>query len=73
MAIVERAAAHNPLLQVENARKHFITKRTLLEKTLVKANDVVVKAVDGVDLEIYPGEIVGLVGKAAAANQPSVG
>ncbi len=40
-----------PLLQVKDLKTYFYTE------------DGVVRAVDGVDLRVYPGEIVGLVGE----------
>ncbi len=41
-----------PLLQVKDLKTYFYTE------------DGVVRAVDGVDLRVYPGEIVGLVGES---------
>ncbi len=41
-----------PLLEVKNLKTHFFTE------------DGVVHAVDGVDFNVYPGEILGLVGES---------
>jgi oligopeptide/dipeptide ABC transporter ATP-binding protein len=46
----------NPLLEVRNLTTHFFTE------------DGVVHAVDDVDLAIYPGEILGLVGESGCGK-----
>ncbi|NTU75626.1 MAG: ABC transporter ATP-binding protein [Anaerolineaceae bacterium] len=45
-----------PLLEVKNLKTYFYTE------------DGVVKAVDGVDFEVYPGEIIGLVGESGCGK-----
>jgi len=45
-----------PLLEVRNLKTYFYTE------------DGVVKAVDGVDLEVYPGEVLGLVGESGCGK-----
>lgn len=44
------------LLEVKNLKTHFFT------------SDGVVKAVDGVDFKVYPGEILGLVGESGCGK-----
>jgi oligopeptide/dipeptide ABC transporter ATP-binding protein len=49
-----------PLLEIRNLKTHFFTE------------DGVVKAVDGVDLKVYPGEVLGLVGESGCGKSVSL-
>jgi len=48
--------AKKPLLEIKSLKTYFYTE------------DGVVRAVDGVDFEVYPGEIVGLVGESGCGK-----
>ncbi len=48
-----------PLLEVKNLKTYFFTE------------DGVVKAVDGVDFAVYPGEVLGLVGESGCGKSVS--
>ncbi|KKM10176.1 peptide ABC transporter ATPase [Clostridiales bacterium PH28_bin88] len=61
-------AAKPPLVSVQGVTKYFIRKRSFLTKTLTRQRDIVVKAVDGVDLEIWEGETIGLVGESGCGK-----
>ena len=48
--------AIQPLLEVRNLKTYFYTE------------DGIVKAVDGVDIEVYPGEVLGIVGESGCGK-----
>jgi peptide/nickel transport system ATP-binding protein/oligopeptide transport system ATP-binding protein len=52
-----------PLLQTKELRQYYPVRGGLFRRVVSH-----VKAVDGVDLAIYPGEIVGLVGETACGK-----
>ncbi|MEX2104265.1 MAG: ATP-binding cassette domain-containing protein, partial [Bacilli bacterium] len=52
-----------PLLEVKGLKKYFPIKAGLLNKTVGN-----VKAVDGVDLHVYPGETLGIVGESGCGK-----
>jgi oligopeptide transport system ATP-binding protein len=57
-------ADQSPLLRVIGVKKHFpITQGVLFQKKIGQ-----VHAVDGVDLEVYPGQTVGLVGETGCGK-----
>jgi oligopeptide/dipeptide ABC transporter ATP-binding protein len=53
-----------PLLRLEAVKKHFpITRGVIFQKKIGQ-----VHAVDGIDLEVYPGETLGLVGETGCGK-----
>ncbi len=53
-----------PLVRVQGLKKHFPITRGIIFQRKIGS----VRAVDGVDLEIYPGETVGLVGESGCGK-----
>jgi oligopeptide/dipeptide ABC transporter ATP-binding protein len=57
---VQPKTIKKPLLEVKNLKTYFYTE------------DGVVKAVDGVDFAVYPGEVLGLVGESGCGKSVSL-
>lgn len=55
--------SREPLLRVEGLVKHFPIRKGLLRR-----QSGAVKAVDGIDFEVYPGETLGVVGESGCGK-----
>jgi len=58
----------SPLLQVENLQQHYSLERNFLERLFNHSQAETIKAVDNVNLSLYPGEILGLVGESGCGK-----
>jgi len=57
----------SPLLRIKDLKQYYTLERNFIER-LFKAQDQTIKAVDDVNLELYPGEILGLVGESGCGK-----
>jgi len=57
-----------PLIETRALKKHFVLDRSFLTRWLTHTHNPIVYAVDGVDLQIYPGETLGLVGESGCGK-----
>lgn len=57
-----------PLLKLKNLQKHYTLEQNAIAQLLSRKPTNVIKAVDGVSLEVYPGEILGLVGESGCGK-----
>lgn len=57
-----------PLLRVRNLQQHYKLEQNFVSRLLSKQGDRTIRAVDGVDLNLYPGEILGLVGESGCGK-----
>ncbi len=56
-----------PLLRVKDLKQHYTLERNFIER-LLQQEDQIIKAVDGVNLDLYSGEILGLVGESGCGK-----
>ena len=55
-----------PILEIDNLKKYYETEGGFVDSLLGRKRHV--KAVDGVDLELYPGETLGVVGESGCGK-----
>jgi oligopeptide transport system ATP-binding protein len=64
-----RRVANEALIRVRDLKVHFdLSTRGVIARALGRATDRVVRAVDGISLDIYKGESLGLVGESGCGK-----
>ncbi|MFQ4141912.1 ABC transporter ATP-binding protein [Chlorogloeopsis sp. ULAP02] len=61
------SSSQSPILRVVDLKQHYTIEPNLIER-LFKGQSQTIKAVDGINLELYPGEILGLVGESGCGK-----
>ncbi|HEY9737842.1 MAG TPA: ABC transporter ATP-binding protein [Trichocoleus sp.] len=67
-AKASKADQPQPILNLHDLTKHYVLEANLLAKITGKGQNSAIKAVDGVSLALYPGEILGLVGESGCGK-----
>ncbi|QSJ19844.1 ABC transporter ATP-binding protein [Nostoc sp. UHCC 0702] len=63
----ESTSSQSPILRVTELKQHYTIEPNFIER-LFKAQSQTIKAVDGINLDLYPGEILGLVGESGCGK-----
>ena len=58
----------HPLLRLENLHKYYTIETSFLQPLFTQAKTETIKAVDNVQLDLYQGEIFGLVGESGCGK-----
>ncbi|WP_071189109.1 ABC transporter ATP-binding protein [Trichormus sp. NMC-1] len=67
LAIDNRETSQSPILKITELKQHYTIEPNFIER-LFKGEGQTIKAVDGINLELYPGEILGLVGESGCGK-----
>jgi peptide/nickel transport system ATP-binding protein len=57
-----------PILRVEHLKQYFSLEANLIQQIFSQAKTTEIKAVDNISFDLYPGEILGLVGESGCGK-----
>jgi peptide/nickel transport system ATP-binding protein len=57
-----------PLLRLQHLQQHYSLEENFFSRFFSKPQDKTIRAVDDIDLDLYPGEILGLVGESGCGK-----
>lgn len=57
-----------PLLRLQDLTQHYVLEQGFLARFFSQSGDQTIRAVDGVTLDLYPGEVFGLVGESGCGK-----
>lgn len=66
-SLKENSSNVTPLLSIKKLKQYYTIEPNFIER-IFKGQGETIKAVDGIDLELYPGEILGLVGESGCGK-----
>ncbi|NJL80604.1 MAG: ABC transporter ATP-binding protein [Richelia sp. RM2_1_2] len=66
-SLKEKTSNVTPLLTIKELKQHYTIEPNFIER-IFKGQGQTIKAVDGIDLELYQGEILGLVGESGCGK-----
>ncbi|MBD2694272.1 dipeptide ABC transporter ATP-binding protein [Anabaena catenula] len=67
LVIDNTETSQSPILKITELKQHYTIEPNFIER-LFKGEGQTIKAVDGINLELYPGEILGLVGESGCGK-----
>lgn len=62
------STGENPILRVEHLKQYFSLEANLIQQIFSQAKTTEIKAVDNISFDLYPGEILGLVGESGCGK-----
>jgi peptide/nickel transport system ATP-binding protein len=64
----DNTTREKPILRVENLKQYFSLEANLIQQIFSQAKTTEIKAVDNISFDLYPGEILGLVGESGCGK-----